>query len=660
MNAINVAILGGILSLHPLAFSQDTNSIFNSALSQGGLSTQTARFDSGLLSLFRQGEFTTPAYAALHSNPWELPKFGQIRMKESLGAAARPSVLFNQLANQAGFGTRRALLGNPIQYAIDFSKRPGALTAVLNQMRKDGMIKTAVPSIASIPDSVQQAAAVVLTVGLKSVELRRLCFVDISDNKRLFGLSARNSVSDTDYTTQMELYRSYKKLNLNYMSAAAHDIALAAEYAQEVLANVPNSSKYSLRIRTTWGLIRLNGAGSDGYDDEPSFLTIDTGGDDVYINGPSNTSVENWVSVSIDTDGDDQYLSDRELAKQSVVQYTGRKRGDRPGPGGAVMGVSVLIDTKGNDLYRSHRPGIGAGALGFGALVDLSGNDTYDAYTDAQGHGRMGVGVLSDLAGNDKYTGFNEIQGVGAANGAGMLIDVSGDDEYVANDDVLDFPSAQTTQHNLSMAQGAGVGRRADYLDGLSYAGGVGLLVDGNGNDQYRAGVFAQGVGYWSGVGMLLDQAGDDQYSAVWYAQGASAHFSVGFLGEFGGSDRYTATSNTAQGAGHDFGVGALYDAEGDDKHVAPNLSLGAGSANGIGWFMDLTGNDTYKGDGVTLGRSAELQPGSLREMALMLGVFIDAGGKDSYDSLSIYPGANTSKVNRLTENQLGIFVDRS
>jgi hypothetical protein len=639
--------------------------LFEDSLRLAGLNTSTARFDGGMLTMFRQGEFTTPLYNVLHQNPWEVHRFGEVRMKDSLASATKPGMLFSQLSGQVGFGTRRSLLGNPIQYAIDFGKRPGALNAVLNQMRKDGMIKGSVPTLAGVPEGIQQAAATVLTVAIKSVELRRLCFVDIQDPKRLFGLMAKNNVSDTDYTTQLELSRSYRKLNMNYLGAAAQDIALAVEAANEILSTVPDSARYSFRVRTNWGLIRLNGAGDDGYDDEPNLLTIDTGGDDTYLNSPSTVSVENWVSVVIDTHGNDRYLSDRELRNTEVAKYSGRKSGDRPGPAGAVMGVAILMDTKGNDLYRSHRPGLGAGATGFGALIDLSGNDTYDAYEDAQGFGFMGVGVLSDIDGSDTYRGFSRVQGVGSTNGIGLLCDVNGDDNYIANDEVIDFPSAQTTQHNLSMAQGTGVGRRADYLDGMSYAGGIGLLVDGAGSDTYSCGVFGQGTGYWMGVGMLLDKEGQDSYLGYWYVQGASAHFAVGYLFDGQGNDTYNASMNMAQGAGHDFGTGALLDEQGDDIHKAPNLSLGAGNANGIGWFVDRSGNDRYEADGIALGRAAETPVGTLREFGMSLGLFFDGAGNDTYVTSAGYASNNSSKSNRVgtetdpTRAQTGIFVDR-
>jgi hypothetical protein len=136
-------------------------------------------------------------------------------------------------------------------------------------------------------------------------------------------------------------------------------------------------------------------------------------------------------------------------------------------------------------------------------------------------------------------------------------------------------------------------------------------------------------------------------------------------LSDSDGDDTYSAAMNMAQGAGHDFGIGALLDRGGNDTHKAPNLSLGAGNANGIGWFVDLRGNDRYQADGITLGRAAEVQAGTLREFGLSIGLFCDQSGQDSYVTNASYADNGISKSNRVgietdpVRSQMGIFVDR-
>ena len=73
------------------------------------------------------------------------------------------------------------------------------------------------------------------------------------------------------------------------------------------------------------------------------------------------------------------------------------------------------------------------------------------------------------------------------------------------------WAQVQSKEHNTSMCQGVGMGRRADYTDGHSWAGGVGMLVEGGGDDTYSCSVFGQGCAYWYGVGLLVDKAGADQ-----------------------------------------------------------------------------------------------------------------------------------------------------
>jgi hypothetical protein len=370
--------------------------------------------------------------------------------------------------------------------------------------------------------------------------------------------------------------------------------------------------------------------------------------------------------VVIDTSGSDKYVSDPALETTALNKWSGRKGGGNlPGPGGALFGYSVLIDSQGNDLYRTHRPGLGSARLGLGVLLDKSGDDTYDAYQDSEGFGMFGGGILEDVSGKDVYRGFMQVQGCGQTGGFGYLVDRSGDDQYIAEDQAIDFPSPQSAQHNVSMAQGAGNGRRADYLEGESLAGGVGVLFDQAGADIYTSAVFGQGVGYWMGVGALWDDGGNDVYNGLWYVQGAAAHFAIGFIEDAAGTDSYVAPMNMAQGAGHDFSVGMLLDRLGDDTYKAPNLSLGAGNANGIGIFVDFAGADKYDSSSVTLGKAADAPVNTLRSRSLCLGAFLDLGGTDTYPPVASWaknstPTANwTGRSPTPQESQLGVFFDR-
>ena len=643
------------------AQTNEPAALAESALRGVGLTAATARFDAALLPLFRQGEFTSPLYTALAQDPWLVPAFANARRRELLRDSGKPSEILNTGAAMAGFGTKRALLGNPIAYAD--AKKLGGLEGQLKKIKASGLLVGKAPNLAGVPGPVKDATAILIEVARRSVEMRRLALGSITDPKKLFARLARGNPDEGNLTQSSEITQAYRVVEPGYLAAAAHDLALATEKARDLVAGVSKGAQYSCRIRTDWGLIRLSGGGATSHDDEPTFLTIDTGGNDTYVNAASTASALNWCSIVIDTDGNDVYLSDATLARTSIPGFKGRKGGDRPGPGGAVMGVSILWDTDGNDLYRSHRPGLASARLGAALLVDEEGDDAYESHTDSQGFAGFGVAALIDMAGTDRYYGFNQVQGVGLTRGAGILLDVKGNDKYTAEDELIDFPSPQDPKHNVSMSQGAGNGRRADYLDGLSYAGGVGVLCDGAGDDVYSAGVFGQGVGYWMGVGMLLDDGGSDSYRGQWYVQGAAAHYAVGFLDDATGNDRYATVLNMGQGAGHDFSIGGLVDRDGDDRYEGANLTQGAGNANGIGYLLDLRGNDRYAAKGSSQGRATEAAVGSLREIAFSLGLLADGGGSDTYEGINGRGDASVrsdpASVPNPARGQLGVFADR-
>jgi hypothetical protein len=639
---------------------------FEIALGAVGLAAQTARFDENLLRLYRQGEFTSPFYDACSENPWRVPFFAENLRRELAVFAARPSESLNAGGRLLGWGTRRSLIGNPNGAEEASSLKPGSLAEALREMARKGRLVGQTPSLDMVPEEVQQAAALILSVLPRVLEFRKAALDKLGNLDPVYDRLTGPLDASAQGRPFEELRAIYREVDPKNLCAGAHDFLLAAQTAFSRLGTVPGSIAYDVEFETVWGWVRLSGGGPTTHPDRPTLLIVDTGGSDTYLGAPANKSASNWVSVVLDTDGDDRYLSDRALAQTRVAQFEGRKSGGlQPGPGGAVLGYVALFDEKGDDLYRTHLPGIGSGRVGVAAVLDREGADTYDAYRDGQGFGLFGAGILEDLKGDDRYQGFTQVQGMGQTQGFGYLADRGGKDEYDANDEMIDFPSPQSAQHNVSMAQGAGNGRRGDYLDGHSLAGGVGILHDEAGDDRYVCGVFGQGVGYWEGVGMLWDSAGTDAYLGQWYAQGASAHFAIGYLEDVAGNDRYVAPMNMAQGAGHDFSFGMLLDRAGDDHYRAPNLSLGAGNANGIGVFADLLGADTYESSGITLGRAAEAPKGSNRSRALCLGVFLDLAGQDAYPAGASW-AMNASKTVNMTdrgptpaESQLGVFWDR-
>lgn len=615
------------------------------ALRSLGLDQSTARIDRPLLRLYEKGEFAPLIYSTLQEDPWRTPFYTQAKREDFLRAAGKPSDLMASGGAWLGWGVRRTLLGNPNASAEAAAATPEGQAKVLGT-RADG-----------VPEPVRRAAAlIILTAEAAQPELDRTL-------ARLGGLASAGAILEgsregAEFPAILDLYRKFEPSRL---MATSHDLALAVQTAAVWAEAVPPDQRYSARFPTKWGEVILRGGQNDRDDLSGAFLLIDTGGDDSTRGAASALG---RFSIHIDTHGRDQYLSDWELGSQKVEAFAGRKEGKGLGPASARLGFSMLVDSRGADLYRSRFMSLGAGDLGFSALLDKEGDDQYDAYSSAQGYGLFGAGVLEDLAGNDRYEGFTLVQGASLTQGLGLLVDRAGNDAYIANDTVIDFPSAQSAQHNASLSQGSSFGRRADYSDGQSLAGGVAILLDGAGSDTYSCGVFGQGVGYWMAVGALWDVGGSDQYQGQWYVQGASAHFAVGILEDDQGDDAYTALMNMAQGAGHDFSLGFLRDGGGSDRYQAPNLSLGAGNANSVGWLLEQGGDDTYAASGFTLGRASTHSPG-LRSRALNLGVFLDLGGKDTYPPASDWAtdGALSPLVATPApfprERALGVFLDR-
>ena len=196
---------------------------------------------------------------------------------------------------------------------------------------------------------------------------------------------------------------------------------------------------------------------------------------------------------------------------------------------------------------------------------------------------------------------------------------------------------------NNSFAQGAAWGRRAPGSgDDFNMSGGLAILRDRRGNDVYVASVQAQGSGYWFGTGILADGAGNDSYDARYYVQGAGAHFALALFLEDGGDDRYNQVLTpkaTSIGVGHDFTVAWHIDLGGNDVYRAPGLSLGSGNANGIGVLINIGGDDIYRAASEpTLGAanlSSEVSDSATRRAVATSGIFIDIGGRDTYDLIS-------------------------
>ncbi|HQQ01165.1 MAG TPA: hypothetical protein PLY86_22130, partial [bacterium] len=413
-----------------------------------------------------------------------------------------------------------------------------------------------------------------------------------------------------------DVYGIISQVDYKFLYAGALDISQAVDRATARLLSASDGLHAPpLRLKTVLGEIQIGTTGDDTFESKDHlFLTIDWGGNDTYRGAASSRPPYNPLGITIDLKGNDLYTGTRSA-------------------GAGIQGYGFLVDSEGDDRYEAEELSQGCGVFGVGGMLDGGGDDTYESVTLAQGSGQFGLGLLIDRGGNDTYSTYRLSQGYGFTKGCGLLMDCGGDDRYCANDTDIRFPSSQTAEHNGNLCQGAGAGLRGDLWHGHSLGGGIGMLIDAEGNDHYEGGVFVQGVAYWYAAGMLMDGGGNDLYEGVWYTQGAGAHFGAAALIDESGDDRYTTSINVAQGGAHDFSLAMLVDRAGDDTYQAPNLSLGAANANAIGILLDHSGNDRYETTGsLTLGAAQiGVDQLSLRDFMFSFGLFMDLGGRDTY-----------------------------
>jgi len=366
-------------------------------------------------------------------------------------------------------------------------------------------------------------------------------------------------------------------------------------------------------------------------------LIVDLGGDDTYLGRVGTPNLAGVVS------GNGVGLL-RPIA--AVIDLGGNDVYDGSGSRGSIacglLGIGAIFDLRGNDTYRGQGDSVGRALYGSSMLIDLEGSDLYETTGRySQGAAHMGVALLLDLSGDDRYHLDTLGQGLGGTGGVGMLIDLDGDDEYLARDN--GEPSPMFRGLSVSMAQGVGCGRRADFGDGYSLAGGWGMLLDLAGDDSYHASVWSQGAGYWWGVGVLEDREGDDRYRNAWYSLGSAAHFSVGHAVDLSGSDQYNLDNPSAigqyMGSARDGSIGIFIDGDGNDRAVVRNRSGGCADLGSIGIFWSRRGNDRYTVDldeaansdgalGEVIGYPSFQ---SFRDDLRSLGLFLDSEGRDEY-----------------------------
>jgi len=604
--------------------------LFGTALAQVGMTPQEMRIDTHDREFYGGDRYHLPFFDALIDEPLKISPYTRRLTDELLAGADDLGLTLSRLQNRADYGVRVGLTGDPLAEYKARVDELGDLALAAAVAQFNPLVEPVyyeIDGYDEMPAELRQAAAVLLFAMHAALKYRQAA-VD-APLKRLSlepdevyqrQVAALTRAEDEEVPLELQFAELAEtellldNIDFGLLNAGATLLAIAADETAAALAEADLAGEYEYHAQTPLGYVIISGGRDDHYGDIPNtLLIIDTAGDDQYEQQGGTPHFDLPLGVVLDLEGNDRYSGAASCC------------------GAGTFGIGLVLDGAGNDTYGAQNLGMGAGLFGVGILCDQGGNDTYYGYTAVQGSGTYGTGLLIDLAGDDRYECFQYSQGYGFTRGCGLLLDVAGNDSYVANDVEIRNGSPQSAEHNASLSQGFGFGRRGDYNDGHSWAGGVGLLVDGGGDDGYSCGVFGQGCAYWYGIGILADKGGDDHYFGQWYCQGSGAHFALGILQDDAGNDRYEGVMNMCDGAGHDFSLGWLEDSAGDDEYSCPNLSLGAANANGLGVFWDKAGDDRYLSRGVTLGMGNSVRPGSLRDFILTLGVFIDGGGDDTY-----------------------------
>jgi hypothetical protein len=615
------------------AFAQDF-SLFDSAMAQVGKTREDIRFDQDEMASWGGDTWRLSYFTMFHKNPLKLPKYGQMNLEAFTADCGNITALVGSAGRKIDCPVRRGLIGDPLE---SYTKR-------LDSLPQTSF--TASQKILAGPQYAKLRAKIDLIYALIDDDEFNFkkAFAKVETDKyrrQIYEYFVADSQKYNDLVEEFAI-----KVDFNRMVGGAEDLAEALRRAADSLefCAFPDSPS---ETKTPKGLIVIGTKGKDEYSYQtPPLLILDPGGDDTYRISGFPTGYP--LSAIIDVAGNDKYISEDTTS---------------PGIGGAVLGMSVVIDKSGDDFYDAKNVAQGCGIFGVGVVMDNNGRDKYRAKTFAQGSAAFGVGVLADSTGNDSLYCWMNSQGYGYTKGCGLCINYSGNDVYIAEDSILFSPGQQTKDHNSSLAQGVGFGKRADFVDGHSWAGGVGILCDVMGNDKYSAGLFAQGCGYWFALGMLLDGAGDDNYYSTWYTLGSGAHFAIGYLDDFAGDDTYNATMNMSIGSGHDFTLGYFNERGGNDTYYAPGLSLGGGNFQGIGIFHDWNGDDVYRtSGGFNLGGARGLIQGA-RAYLCTFGVFVDGGGRDSYTDTRVKNGLRwispKSDTTKADPYEIGVGIDK-
>ena len=449
----------------------------------------------------------------------------------------------------------------------------------------------------------------------------------------------------TDYSTYSHDYGTdaHPGMDFEVLAMAGQLAARAIEDLRVALQDDPPVDGARVKLNGPLGRLEIDFEDeADEYDSDEYFLLVDAAGDDSYLDQVAvNRSVYQPVSAVLDLAGDDTYTHTMNWTIESgyIPILAGRMQGV------GLFGVAILDDAGGDDTYDAAAMAQGVGIFGVGVLVDHGGADVYRGYHECQGHAQFGLGLLLDLGADpDHYETLQMSQGYGGPRGIGWLVDEGGDDTYLAIEDPLVFNWAGEGS-NWSGSQGFGYGVRDGYFtpgDPI-FSGGLGALIDLDGDDDYQCAVMCQGFGYAFGTGLLYDAAGDDDHLTTHkYSLGSATHWAVGLYVDLAGEDTYrNDDDDECIAEGYDASVAFHIDrGDEDDVYTLDNVgdfTLGVSRIPALGVFINEGGDDAYHVPGAgtrAIGRTYTAdgnRDGYLWDV-VSLGMFLDLGGSDEYD----------------------------
>lgn len=468
-------------------------------------------------------------------------------------------------------------------------------------------------------------------------------------------LCTQNQVGHTvnDRGTARRLCDLMEKMDRTGLHMAAEALApLADVELLEQLKSLPAegdvkvpgvSGPVAARLETPGGVVLIGGKGPNTYQlDQMREVSavIDLGGGNTFHEG--TVGLDRPVLVVINLDGNNVF------------------RGSKAGiQGGAVLGVSMLLNYGGNNTYDAQDVAQGSAVAGIGILIDYGSKNRYRGVRRVQGQALGGIGILIGRGGKNDYRAAMWAQGFGGPLGFGLLDNVVGDNHYYCGGMWRD--SYPETPGCEGWGQGVGAGLRQVAN------GGIGVILDNGGENTYEFDYLSHGGGYWCGLGFARDFGGNTKRLITRTAYnggprtepkfqrfgcGWGCHYALGFLFDDAGNDEYEGTI-MGTGMAWDCSMGILADFAGNDHYKATGgLTQGTGAQMGFGVLFDYKGDDRYDGYGQGYAPSG-ISYHTLPACGGNFSFLVDYGGKDKYGC-----GAdNNSYVQRGDSG--GFLVDR-